>query len=138
MTNSSNGEGIFKELLETLLKNTYTPIEWEGYTPYDKLPPREPLKQHREVAVDIKILDRYVGRYTIPPDIILKITRGPNGHLIVQENDETQQELIPESERAFFSTTSTDEYTFDVDTHGQTTQMILHADGKDIPIKKTD
>jgi len=36
MTNSSNGEGIYKELLETLLKNTYTPIEWEGFTPYNQ------------------------------------------------------------------------------------------------------
>src|ERR1700674_557971 len=35
MTNSSNGEGLFKELLETLLKNNYTPIEWEGYAPYN-------------------------------------------------------------------------------------------------------
>jgi len=35
MTNSSNGEGIFKELLETLLKNIYTPIEWESYAPYN-------------------------------------------------------------------------------------------------------
>ena len=34
MTNSSNGEGLYKELLETLLKNTYTPIEWEGFAPY--------------------------------------------------------------------------------------------------------
>lgn len=42
MTNSGNGEGIFKELLETLLRDTFTPIEWEGYTPYDKLP-REAL-----------------------------------------------------------------------------------------------
>src|ERR1700676_374303 len=33
MTNSSNGEGIYKELLETLQKNTFTPIEWEGFTP---------------------------------------------------------------------------------------------------------
>jgi CubicO group peptidase (beta-lactamase class C family) len=48
MTNSGNGEAIFKDLLETLLKNTFTPIEWEGYTPYDKLPPREPLKQHKQ------------------------------------------------------------------------------------------
>jgi len=36
MTNSSNGEGIYKELLEALLKNTYTPIEWEGFTPYNQ------------------------------------------------------------------------------------------------------
>jgi CubicO group peptidase (beta-lactamase class C family) len=35
LTNSSNGEGIYKELLETLLKNTFTPIEWEGFTPFD-------------------------------------------------------------------------------------------------------
>lgn len=34
MTNSSNGESIYKELLETLIGNTYTPIEWEGFTPY--------------------------------------------------------------------------------------------------------
>jgi hypothetical protein len=42
MTNSSNGEGIFKELLESLLRNTFTPIEWEGFTPYEQLPPRRP------------------------------------------------------------------------------------------------
>lgn len=36
MTNSANGEGIYKELLETLLKNTYTPIEWEQFTPYNR------------------------------------------------------------------------------------------------------
>jgi len=42
MTNSSNGEGIYEELLETLLRNSYTPIEWEQFTPYDQLPPRSP------------------------------------------------------------------------------------------------
>jgi hypothetical protein len=42
MTNSSNGEGIYQYLLESLQHNTFTPIEWEGFTPYDKLPPRPP------------------------------------------------------------------------------------------------
>jgi CubicO group peptidase (beta-lactamase class C family) len=36
MTNSSNGEEIYKELLETLQKNTFTPIDWEGFAPYDQ------------------------------------------------------------------------------------------------------
>src|SRR5580698_6570548 len=40
MTNSANGEGIFEYLQEALLKNTFDPIAWENYTPYDKLPPR--------------------------------------------------------------------------------------------------
>ena len=44
MTNSANGEGIFKELLETLLADTFTPIEWEGYTPYDQLPPKKRIE----------------------------------------------------------------------------------------------
>ncbi len=35
MTNSSNGESIYKELLVSLLKNTFTPIEWEGFAPYN-------------------------------------------------------------------------------------------------------
>lgn len=33
MANSSNGDCIFKELLETLLKDKYTPWKWEGYIP---------------------------------------------------------------------------------------------------------
>jgi hypothetical protein len=45
MTNRSNGEGIYKELLETLQGNTFTPIEWEGFTPYNQLPvQRLPLR----------------------------------------------------------------------------------------------
>lgn len=39
MSNSANAEGIFPELLERLMANTYTPIEWEGYVPYDRKPP---------------------------------------------------------------------------------------------------
>ncbi|MER3376293.1 MAG: serine hydrolase [Allomuricauda sp.] len=36
MTNSENGNGIFKELLEVSLKDVYTPWEWENYIPYNK------------------------------------------------------------------------------------------------------
>ena len=35
MTNSANGELIFKELLEKLVGDTFTPWKWEGYIPYD-------------------------------------------------------------------------------------------------------
>lgn len=137
LTNSSNGEGIFKYLLETLLKDTYTPIEWEGYTPYDKLPPRPPLVVHKEAAIDPKSLDAYVGRYQFSPEVSLTITRAGGTHLFVQENQEPKQELVPEANRKFFSTTADDEYTFNVDSSGRTTEMILHTDGKDIPIKRT-
>ena len=35
MANSSNGDSIFKELLETLIRDKYTPWKWEGYVAYD-------------------------------------------------------------------------------------------------------
>ena len=137
MTNSGNGEGMFQYLLETLLKDTFTPIDWEGYTPYDKLPPRPPLKQHKPVSIDSQLLDRYVGRYEFKPDIILTIRRSGD-HLSVQENDEPPQELLPESEVDFFSASSDDSYTFKFDAHGRVSEMILHADGENLEIKRLD
>jgi CubicO group peptidase (beta-lactamase class C family) len=137
MTNSGNGEGIFKELLETLLKDNLTPIEWEGYTPYEKLPPRPALKQHKQVAVDGKVLDRYVGRYTVPPDVVV-VVRREGDHLSVQENDEPKGELLPESDADFFSPTADDVFTFQTDAQGRVTGMVLHTGGREIAIKRMD
>jgi CubicO group peptidase (beta-lactamase class C family) len=141
MTNSGNGEGIFEYLQETLLKNTFDPIAWENYTPYDKLPPRPPLKQPKQVAVDGRILDRYVGRYALPPSVIETVRR-EGDHLSVQEsvdgNAEPKQDLLPESENGFFSAMADDTYTFESDGTGKVTAMILHTDGKDISIKRIE
>lgn len=35
MSNSANGEGVFKELLAYIIADTFTPWQWEGYVPYD-------------------------------------------------------------------------------------------------------
>jgi serine-type D-Ala-D-Ala carboxypeptidase/endopeptidase len=35
MTNSDNGESVFKDLLEYAISDTYTPWYWENYIPYD-------------------------------------------------------------------------------------------------------
>jgi len=36
MTNSSNGDTIYGSLLEELLRNSFTPLEWEGLKPSAK------------------------------------------------------------------------------------------------------
>ena len=137
MTNSANGEGIYKELLEALLKNPYTPITWEGFTPYDQLPPRPSLKQHTKVQVDGKILEKYVGRYGEPPNLILTIRR-EGDHLSVQENDEPKQDVFPESSVDFFSTAADDAFTFEMDPQGRVLRMVLHTGDRDIPINRID
>jgi hypothetical protein len=52
----------------------------------------------------------------------------------------TQQlvDLLPESETDFFSATSEDGMTFQTDSRGRVTAMVLHADGKDISIKRIE
>ena len=36
MTNSDNGEGIYRELLDVALKDVYSPTEWGDFVPYDQ------------------------------------------------------------------------------------------------------
>lgn len=37
MTNSDNGESVFKELLEVAIGDIYTPWQWQNYIPYNEL-----------------------------------------------------------------------------------------------------
>jgi hypothetical protein len=89
------------------------------------------------VRVGPEVLERYVGRYGEPPNLILTVRR-EGDHLSVEENDEPKQDLFPESERDFFSKVAGDVFTFEVDSHGHVTKMILHTGGRDIPIHRID
>lgn len=137
MTNSSNGEGIYKELLERIMGNTFTPIEWEGFTPFDKLPPRQPVKEHKQVKVSSAVLEKYAGRYGELPNMVLTIHR-EGDHLAIQENGGPQQELFPESETQFFFKAGDKVISFEVDADGRVAQMILHLGDQEIPIKRID
>ncbi len=82
-------------------------------------------------------MDRYLGRYGEPPNLILTVRR-EGDHLSLQENDEPKQEVFAEGESSFFSKASDDEITFEVDAGGRVTRMIIHTGGQDIPIKRLD
>ncbi len=135
LTNSANGEGIFKPLIDSLLGPTGFPFEWEDYTPYNLLPPPPKLQEHKQVALTPDQLSRLTGRYTLPPDVILSVMM-ENGRLYVQENDEPRQELLPESSRDFYSATSSDEYTFRLPAVGPAQGLVLHLNGKDVELKR--
>ncbi len=135
MTNSSNGEGVFKPLIDSLLGETAFPFDWEGYTPYDKLPPLPRLKEHPKVSLTTAQLSRVVGRYKLPPDIVISVTL-EDGHLSIQENDEAKQELLPESKDDFYSAVSSDECSFKP-TGGESAQvMVLHLGDKDLQLAR--
>jgi len=51
IANSSNGEGIFRPLVEALLARDRLFLQLGGYTPYDKLPVLPKLKKHNQVKL---------------------------------------------------------------------------------------
>ena len=137
MTNSSNGEGIYKDLLETLLKNTFTPIEWEGFTPYSQLPVLPPPKEHHEIAIKPEVLERYVGRYEIEPGEVLTVTR-EGSHLFVQEKDSPKMEVFPESDHDFFAKGMDMQLSFDSKTGQHAAGLTLILKGASLPAKRTE
>lgn len=131
MTNSSNGEGIFRTLVEALLGETAFPFDWDGYTPYDKLPPLPKLKEHKRVTLTADQLNRLGGKYALAADIILTVTV-ENGRLFIRENNEEKQEYLAESPNDFYSATSTDECSFKPET-GPAQVLVLHLDNGQNP-----
>jgi CubicO group peptidase (beta-lactamase class C family) len=131
MTNSSNGEGIFKPLVEALLGETAFPFDWDGYTPYDKLSPLPKLKEHKRVTLTADQLNRLAGRYALGADIVLTVTV-EGGRLFIRENDEENQEYLAESPNDFYSIASTDECSFKPET-GPAQVLVLRLDNGQNP-----
>ena len=135
LTNSSNGEGIFKPLIDGLFGSTGFPYDWEGYTPWDKLPPLPPLKQHIRAALTPAQLDRVAGRYALDKNVNLTVTVAGD-HLLIRENDEPPQQYLPESPESFYSSTSSDECSFPPSA-GPAQLLVLHLDdGRTIELKR--
>jgi hypothetical protein len=135
MTNSSNGEGMFKPLIDSLVGPTAFPFDWESYTPYNLLPPLPKLEEHKQVALSPDQLKRLSGRYALSPEVMLAVTL-ESGHLYVQENDEPRQELLAESPLDFYSANSSDECSFKLSNDGAAQSLVLHLGGKDVELKR--
>jgi CubicO group peptidase (beta-lactamase class C family) len=129
MTNSSNGEGIYKEILETVLRDTFTPIEWEGFAPYNQ-------PAHTEITVDPKVLDRLAGTYASRSGFALTVVP-KSGHLDVLVGGKAH-DLFPESELQFFSKTLHVIANFQLDSQAKATRLTLHYTDGDVTMNRTD
>jgi CubicO group peptidase (beta-lactamase class C family) len=92
-------------------------------------------KTRREITLDPKIYDAYIGQYEIAPQFVLTITREGN-KLMGQATGQPAVELFPESETKFFLRVVDAQITFTKDAAGQVTGLVLRQGGRDIPAKK--
>jgi CubicO group peptidase (beta-lactamase class C family) len=93
-------------------------------------------KERKEIAVDAKILEKYVGEYKIDqPSIVISVTF-EDGKLLGQVAGQSKFALSPETETKFFSKDVNATITFTKDAGGQVTGLILSQGGGNFPAKK--
>jgi hypothetical protein len=129
LTNTSNGEGIYSELLRELLGDTWNPIDWEVLTPYDKLPPRKPLSDHTGVQVPPAFLAMLAGRYGTENDVLTVEVEGD--HFSVVEDAKPKREFVPQTWTIFFSKDNNETLTFLFDIATGAFRILREAGGKD-------
>ena len=135
MTNSSNGEGMFKPLIDSLVGPTGFPFDWETTRLTICCLRCRSLKEHKQVALSTDRSKRLTGRYALSPEAMLAVTLD-SGHLYVQENDEPKQELLAESPLDFYSVNSSDECSFRLSNDGVAQSLVLHLSRKDVELKR--
>jgi CubicO group peptidase (beta-lactamase class C family) len=92
-------------------------------------------KEHKEIAVDPKVLDKYTGEYQIGTNIVIAITL-ENGKLMGQLGGQGKFSLLPESETEFFSKDVNAQIVFVKDPKGQVTGFTLKQGGVNTPAQK--
>ncbi len=93
-------------------------------------------QERKEIAVDQKVLEKYVGQYELAaPKIVISFTL-ENGKLFGQVGGQSKFALSAESETVFFSKDVNLQITFTKDAHGQTTGLTFNQGGSVIPAQK--
>ncbi len=94
-------------------------------------------QERKEVAVDTKVLDGYVGRYQMAPNFILSITRD-DGRMYAQATGQGAFQIFPESEKEFFAKVADIRISFNTDAGGRATALVVHQGGQDTAAKRIE
>lgn len=99
--------------------------------PQDEVPP----SARKEIKVDPKIFDAYVGDYELRPDFIMTVTK-EGDRLMVTPTGQPKSEIFPESETKFFSKVVNAQIVFNKNDKGVVEQMTLYQNGREVAGKK--
>jgi CubicO group peptidase (beta-lactamase class C family) len=116
-------------------KDSPRSLEFHRATKETAWPLPDPNWGHKIAAVDPKLYEGYVGRYQLTPSLTMTVIH-ENDRLFVQVNGQPRFEIYPTSNKDFFLRVARAEVTFDVDSHGVASGLVLHQNGRDLPGKK--
>ena len=93
--------------------------------------------EHKEITLDSKVLNRYVGAYQLGPGSMLITLEG--NQLISKLGPQQPVPVFPESETVFFAKVVDAQIEFPkVEGEGKASQMTLHQGGRDMVAKRLD
>ncbi len=123
-----------------VLSNTFTATGVDDIGMH-LLDPKVPLipapREHKEITVDPKLFDSYVGKYQLAPDFILTVTR-EGDDLFAQATNQPKFRIFPETRRDFFYKVVDAQLTFETDEQGRANALVLHQNGRDLRAKRID
>ena len=96
-----------------------------------------PPVEHKQVPVDTKVFDGYLGRYQMAPNFIVSITRDGD-HLFAQATGQGKFEIFPESEKEYFAKIGEIGISFKTDVQGRATELVIHQAGANTPAKRIE
>ena len=98
------------------------------------IPPDSPMlkppKKRTEITLDTGILEKYVGKYQLAPNLIFTVTR-KGTQLFVQLTGQGPVEIYPESKTDFFARVVDAQILFKTDSQGRTNALVLRQGGID-------
>jgi CubicO group peptidase (beta-lactamase class C family) len=86
-------------------------------------------RDHKEITLDQKVLDRYVGHYAMTPSVIMTVTTD-GGHIFTQLTGQGKVEIFPEGEHDFFLKVVDAQITFN------DSGLVLHQNGRNVPARR--
>jgi CubicO group peptidase (beta-lactamase class C family) len=87
------------------------------------------------VRVPVEVLDRYVGRYELSPEMTVTMRRVGEA-LLAQPSGDDEVTLVPESETRFTVPEDDIAVVFQVDAAGVVTGFVLHQNGRQMTVRK--
>jgi CubicO group peptidase (beta-lactamase class C family) len=125
MSNSSNGESIFKETLEKIIGDVYTPYDWENYTPY------KPVIKAADTS-----LNQYVGTYAA--DTVNAVVTLENSKLKIdiEKGGLPKSNLYMEKADLFFLKMAAIQFQFLRDSTGNIEKMMIIGGNEEHEFRK--
>jgi D-alanyl-D-alanine-carboxypeptidase/D-alanyl-D-alanine-endopeptidase len=91
--------------------------------------------ERKEITLDPRTFDRYVGIYQVAPNVLLTMSRDGD-RFYSQLTGQPKLEVLAESDRQFFLKAVDAQLTFDTDAQGAATQVTVHQNGREMVAKR--